>query len=538
MKNPFKSFKQNRQIVKAFRNYLAGDGKISPRTDYPYGDSGSKFSGGTDDYLGSVNFNHSELREKSRKANFDSPPLSAITKRKTQSAIDTGIRLDPTPAVNKIGLSEKEAADFVEYAAEFNDWMGCKLQHRREQMTFFQAQSLCQTEKDRDGEYFARLYYNRDEPLPHPLQWELLDADQIHDYTSTYSVDGWEAIDTNPSGEPSDGIIKDERGRPQEYLVWINENGTEREVKLAAKTEGGRYQVLHGFSPQYSFQTRGFPSMSTILQDTKLLQDFSLANIQKAINQSQHVFAVENKDQDPTSPFDEEMFSTALGDFFQNFDPEAGTAEPTAEAVEYLNSPLFKNLAVQGQPGSRSLIMPEKGTTIKEITNTAPSAQYDMFVGSFFSFLAAEENVPVEVVLMKFGSNYSASRAALVMFWRICEVERADMDADLLSPIYEMYLAEGIAMGFVSAPGWSDLRIRQYYLRHRTIGAPMPNIDPLKESVAGLNNIATGATSFTRNAQDINGSDFRKNLSENSGFSAEVGKVREDLGVKQTGGGK
>ena len=533
MKNPFKALHQNRQIVKAFRSYMAGNGKTSPRMDYPYGDSGSKFAGGTDDYLGSVDFRHEELREKSRKANFDSPPLASIAKRKTQSIVDTGIMIDPTPAFSDIGLSEAESEAFLEYAKGFNDWMLCKLQHRREQMTFFQAQSLCQTEKDRDGEYFVRLYYNRDENLPHPLQWEVLDADQIHDDTATYTVDGWEATDTMPGAYPSDGIVKDERGRALEYLVWINESGKIKEVRLSVKTDGGRYQILHGFSPQYAFQTRGFPSMSTILHDSKLLQDFSLANIQKAINQSQHVFAVENSDQDPTSPFDEQLFSEALGGFFDNYNPETGGAEASEAAIEYLNSPLFKNVALQTQPGARSLIMPEKGTTIKELSNTAPVQDYDIFVGAFFSFLAAAENVPAEVVLMKFGSNYSASRAALVMFWRICETERADMDADLLTPTYEMYLAEGVAMGYVRAPGWFDPRIRQYYTRHRTIGAPMPNIDPLKESVAGLNNIASAATSFSRNAQNLNGSDVEKNIRENLKYSSEVGQIRENLGIKK-----
>lgn len=521
-----------KRAAKTIINYSAGNGKTENRNNRSGGGSGDKFSGGTDDYLGSVEFNHEELRGKSRKAVYDSPPIAVIQERKVQSVVDTGIRVDPTPDLEGIGLTEQQAADFIKFAKGYNEWMACKLQHRREQMTFFQAQSLAQTEKVRDGEYFFRAYYNYIDPIPHPLQWESLDADQVPDYSATYTQDGFEYVDTDPKEpHPADGIRKDERGRPKEYIIRLNKNGDSTETTISAKTPEGRYQIIHGFTSQYSFQTRGFPSNSKILQDSKLLQNFSIANIQKAINQSQKVFTVENKDQDPTSPFDEQAFETALSKLFENLDN--GDATPTEDAIQYLNSPRFQNLSLQTQPGAESLIMPEKGTTVKPLENSAPVQQYDMFVGSFFSFLAAAENVPVEVALMKFGQNYSASRAAIVFFFRICEIERLDLDSDLISPFYEMYLAEGIAQGTTSAPGWSDPRIRQMYIRHRIIGAPMISIDPARESVAVLNNLGIGATSFTRSAQNTNGSDVRKNIAENLEMIDDTRKVREGLGLNK-----
>ena len=526
----------NRAVKTIKKAYTAGNGKTEQRNNHHgHGGSGDKFAGGTDEYLGSVEFNHDELRGKSRKANFDSPGVSAIQERKTQTVVDTGIRVDPTPDIERIGLTEAQAADFIAYAKDFNEWMGCKLQHRREQMTFFQVQALAQTEKIRDGEYFFRMYYNRKDAIPHPLQWEALDADQFPDFTSTYTQDGHEFVDTDTKiDRPADSIRKDDRGRAKEYIVEINKDGATTQVTLAAKTPDGRFQIIHGFTPEYSFQTRGFPHMATVLQDSNLLQNFSLAHIQKAINQSNQVFAVKNKDRDPTSPFDEKALTDFMNDAF-NFDSSTDTATPNKDILNYLSSPLFKNLDIHSQPGSNSLIMPEAGTEVVSIENTAPVQKYDEFVGSFFSFLAAAENVPVEVVLMKFGQNYSASRAALIMFWRICEVERQDLDSDLITPFYEMYLAEGIAMGHTSAPGWSDPRIKQWYLRHRIIGAPMPSIDPAREAKAALENLGAGATSFTRNAQNNNGSDFNKNLDENLLSIDKMNQLRLGLGLNKTG---
>ena len=515
---------------------ITANGKTQSRTFTGNTDSGSKFTGGTDDLLGQLDYDHTTLRGKSRKAVFDAPPVASIQNRKVQSVVDTGINIDPTPDYAEIGLTEQQAEQFAKYARRFNDWMGWKSQHRREQMTFYQAQNLAQTEKIRDGEYFFRAYYNYTDNLPHPLQWEALDADQIKDYTATLSQDGYSFIDTKTkTDQPADGIFKDERGRAKAYLIHINKNGAETAVKVMAKTPSGRYQIIHGFMPEYSFQTRGFPANSKILQDSTLLQSFSLANIQKAINQAQRVYAISNKDQDPTSPFNEGDLTSlmdGLGDYF-NTNPETRESTPNEEAIAYLNSPIFKTISLQTQPGSESLIMPEKGTEIKELQNTAPVQGYDVFVGSFFSFLAAAENVPVEVALMKFSSNYSASRAALIMFWRICEVERADLDTDLLSPFYEMFIAEGIASGEVSAPGWSDPRLRILYLRHRIIGAPMMSIDPARESVATLNQLGVGGTAFTRGSENLNGSDFEKNLKENLKYSEDIDKLRQNLGLNQ-----
>ena len=124
------------------------------------------------------------------------------------------------------------------------------------------------------------------------------------------------------------------------------------------------------------------------------------------------------------------------------------------------------------------------------------------------------------------------------MFWRICEVERQDLDSDLIGPLYEMYLAEGIAQGYTTAPGWTDPRIKQWYMRHRIIGAPMPSIDPARESTASLNQLGVGATSFTRNSQNLNGSDIDKNLNDNLEHIEKINTIRLGLGLNKTTGGK
>ena len=73
---------------------------------------------------------------------------------------------------------------------------------------------------------------------------------------------------------------------------------------------------------------------------------------------------------------------------------------------------------------------------LKPFPETAPAEQYDRFVDAFTSYLAASISMPIEVLLMRFNQNYSASRASLVLFWRVAQIWREELAADFLNPIY------------------------------------------------------------------------------------------------------
>jgi len=125
--------------------------------------------------------------------------------------------------------------------------------------------------------------------------------------------------------------------------------------------------------------------------------------------------------------------------------------------------------------------------------------------------ISASLSIPLEVVLMRFNQNYSASRAALMLFWRVAQIWRGEMISDLLDPIYENWLAGEIAAGRVSAPGWSDPRLREAWLSNSWIGAPMPNIDPMRTAKADELYIGMGAQDLDRVAQNLNGSNGKVN---------------------------
>ena len=119
--------------------------------------------------------------------------------------------------------------------------------------------------------------------------------------------------------------------------------------------------------------------------------------------------------------------------------------------------------------------------------------------------------MPLEVLLMKFNQNYSASRGALLLFWRVANIWRCEMESDYLNPVVEMWLSEEIATGRISAPGWQDPILKAAWLDSRWIGSPMPNIDPSKTAKADQMMTEMGAQTLEQTARKFNGSSSKSN---------------------------
>ena len=107
-----------------------------------------------------------------------------------------------------------------------------------------------------------------------------------------------------------------------------------------------------------------------------------------------------------------------------------------------------------------------------------------------FNRIAAAANVPPEVALQSYNSNYSASRAAINGWGFVVNIDRNDFALDFYIPIFKLWLEYEILQGKINAPGYilalnkNDFMIVEAYSKCRFIGKNMPHIDPLKEAKA------------------------------------------------------
>jgi|GEM_PF-1556466 len=466
------------------------------------GSDGSKYPGGISGSGSGIVFNHTVLRRNGRVAYHQTSQAHALVTRMADTVADVGLRWEPTPNVQILGITPEEGEAWARNAKpRFDSWAKSKKQHRSGTMTWYQSQRLYQVFQHRDNDIFTRLYYSSDKNLLNPLQFESIDPDQIRGDAFT-STSGFQSF--------HDGILRDSQGREKAYQVWIKNSDGQFEAKTinADSSNGSRLLMLHGFMPEYAFQGRGLSRLGNDIQEFQKLTDLTLAEIQKAILQSSIWGFVKPSDkEDAHNVFQGMLTKGGAGPAAEQFGAAAGTEE-TGCADDNLAPLQCYDIpeATFDKPGLFLTNLPA-GQSIEMVKNTAPSSEFDRFVDSFTSYIASSKGMPIEVLLMKFGQNFSASRGALLLFWRVAQIWRDEMAADYLNPVVEMWMSEEIAAGRISAPGWSDPRLRAAWLNSMWVGPPAPDIDPGKTSKARLNNIEAGVTTISKESRNHNGSD-------------------------------
>lgn len=475
---------------------------IDVGSTYPGGGDGSKWQFGMSASGVSPIFNHYILRQNARSAVQDSLQAKGLVERYADTVVNVGLKLDSSPRFRLLGISAEEAENWARNTEElFGLWARDKRASRAEDLTFYQMQRLAEIFQQRDNDYFVRFYYSPNKNLLNPLQLQFLDPNQIRGYafTSTY---GFQSL--------VDGIVRDEAGKEIAYKVWVRDkedNYVERTIMSFGPKSKRRF-MIHGFQPEYAGQGRGISRLAHALQEFENITDFTVSNIKKAIAQSSMVAFIENEENDSTNPF-ADMSSRyggagPAGMLGSNpIPPEGETATSLEEEIYFQNIPE----ATIRTPGSAIIGNLRKGDKFKQVENTAPAESYDKFVNAFVSYMSASMGMPIEVLLMKFGQNYSASRGALILFWQVALIWREELAADFLNPVYKNWLAGEIAAGRIQAPGWSDPRMQEAWLHCNWIGAAMPNIDPMRTAKADKEYIEMGAQTLDSVARNHNGSE-------------------------------
>ncbi|MGW8256932.1 MAG: phage portal protein, partial [Thermoguttaceae bacterium] len=292
-------------------------------------------------------------------------------------------------------------------------------------------------------------------------------------------------------------------------------------VDVPAFASNGKRIMGHGFFAEYAGQQRGYTLLSAIIQELQNLTDFTTSEIKRAIAQSQIMGFVK--------PSQDKAASDVLGQFTQKI--AQGTVSGTGgtigtsstESQELGISPLFE--ATISQPGQMFINTLDGGESITFPQMTSPSANFETFVTEFWTHLGAARSMPPEVMRMKFSSNYSASRAALLMYWQVIEIWRQELVTDFLGEVWEAWLDEEIAAGRVAAPGWSDPRMRAAWLNATWFSLPLPHIDPKKEADAAKSWLEIGATNQEREARAHNGSSAAANIATNKKMFADTPSV-------------
>ena len=440
-----------------------------------------------------------KARRSTRQAMFDSTIANGIVSRFVDSIVDRGLYFNSSPDFDLLGLNSsigQETANTIN--KRFHLWASSKYASLNRTQTFYQQTRMACLFQQRDNEYYIRFHYDNKNPI-NPLSISFVDPDCIYGSTDTKGK-----IPKDRS--IVDGIQYDKNGREVAYYFYVTEDSKRKRIRVPAYSNSGLPLMAHGFTPEFADQKKGMPLLYNCLQEFEFFKTFELAQINSAIKQASIALLTESSESDATNPFqDLSAMRAGVRDYVENND----LSDQYEDSVSYTAMS-----EVNLSPGDVGVFNLRKGEKLKGLDQTSPTEQFSAFSKAFISHLAICRSMPYEVLLMQFNQNYSASRAALILFYRIACVWKAELVSDFVDIVKEAWAYGEVAANRLQLPGFTDPSLRQAWLVGEWIGPPMPDIDPLHSVQAQMLEAKIGSTTLDRISRERNGSSFNGNVSQ------------------------
>ena len=173
-----------------------------------------------------------------------------------------------------------------------------------------------------------------------------------------------------------------------------------------------------------------------------------------------------------------------------------------------------------------------EGEKAHDMNPGRPNTAFDGFVIAICRQIGAALEIPYELLVKNFNASYSASRGALLEAWKMFKMYRTWLANDFCQPIYEEWFAEAVAKGRIPAPGFfSDPIRRKAFTGAEWNGPAQGLLNPVQEVTAAEKRVQNGFSTRGREAMEMNGSDYDRNIAQ---LKREEKALRE---VKQDGTG-
>lgn len=436
-----------------------------------------------------IDMNLQTLRNRAADLVCNSPLGAAAVKSQLTGVINSGLKLFPRIKADDLGLSPEAAREWNRRTKqEFELWandLTCDFYGRN---NFFELQRIAYLNELTDGDCFC--VFRRRVPRgdnPYSLKLQLIEAQRVSN--PSYSI-GVECAGEKKGSRIVNGIEVDKSGILQ--AVWVsnriwneptnlNPELTWQRVKINGEKSQTR-NILHLCYDTRIEQFRGEPYLSPVIETIKNVSRYADAELTSAIIKAFFALFFEQ----PEGNFDINQIGLTTND-------------PCLDVTEY-----------KAENGS-AIALP-RGVTVKAIDNSNAQSTFESFTNQFVNQISAALNLPSEVVLKRFQSSYSASKAALLQAQEEFRQRRLAFVQDFCAPIYEQFLLEAVALGRIDAPGFFDdaVKRRQWSAADwRTETSHL--LDPLKEVQASALKLQLGLSTYEQEAAELCGTDFFEN---------------------------
>lgn len=369
-----------------------------------------------------------ELRENSEHLYRNDMLAAAGINTKAISVIGRGLTCQPRIDAELIGMSDEQADQWEANTARrwnyFSESKFCTVNRRH---NFRQLAAIAYLSSLVRGDSFV-LTPEKD-PLPwfpYRLRFQLVEADRV--CNADFQADNDRlagGIETDKDGSPLYAHIV--RSHPGSL---ISRNYEWDKIRFFGE-KTGRRNILQLYKTIRTDQGRGVPLLAPVIEGLKQFGTLTQATVDAAVIQT----------------FLSVMIETPEG---EGIDFATGDTSQSDSASVKLESMAVIDLATGEKP---HIINP-----------THPNNNFGPFAKEFYTQLGTAIGVPHEVLTKYFQSSYTAAQGALLEAWRDFHVERSGVVDNLCQPAYELWLAEEVSSGGISAPGFfADPFIRAAY---------------------------------------------------------------------------
>lgn len=441
-----------------------------------------------------IDFNQRTLRNRARILYMSTPVATSAINTNRTNVVGVGLRLQPVVDRKFLGLSDEYADKLNEtISREFEMWAKNKRVCDAMGMNdFYEIQQIALASSLLNGDVFGVIkFLENDTLVPYRTCIQLIESDRISTPTESYSLYG--IITTGKTKEGNyiyDGVEVDKQGRVQAYYIRSNYPNEITDIETSWKRievyskNTKTYNIVHATSLDRPEQYRGTSILAPVIESLLQLRRYTDAELQAAVIESFFTAFIKTE-ADPS----EDPFHGINEEYDEHYEED-----------EY-------NLG----PGEVNIMKP--GESVEFADPKRPGNGFQSFVEAICTYIGAALDMPQEILLKKFSSNYSASRGALMEAWKSFKMRRTWFVNDFCNPIYEAFFSEAVALGRINAPGFfKDPAIREAYLKANWIGPTQGQLDPEKEVNAEIKKVEHGFTTREEATVNLNGGNWENNM--------------------------
>ena len=431
----------------------------------------------------------------------------------TTNVVGWGIH--PRPKIDRelLGLSDEACEEWERITLrEFKLWAENVMCDAERQQDFYGLQQLAFRSMLMSGDVFSLFGVKPNKRTPYTTTIRLLEADRVSTPDSSGESESKEA---DGGGRIVDGVEIDKEGAVIAYHI------SNRHPLMGSSYESLAWTKIPAFGSD-----TGYPNILHIMTHERPEQRRGIAFVASQIEQ------IKQLDRYITSELAANVVSSMLTAFLQSTsnDGKTGMEDAVNEDEKVTDDELHLELG----PGVIYDLPP--GKTVAQVNPIRNNSAFDSFVSALETIIGAGQEIPKEVLIKKYDSNYTAARGALLDFWRTVRVHRTTFKTKFNQPVYEQWLSEAVAIGRIDAPGFfDDPVIRQAWCGCMWMGSSMGHVDPLKEIVAASKRIELNVSTQEQEASEYNGNDWQANIIQRKKELAAFGDSKEPEPADQAG---